>query len=151
MGYWVIITKDSETKPVVSGYRVQMKRLEDHFYGIKESSGNAKKLQSGDRAIFYLAGKEGGYYSADATLKTGLVELTPEEREALWHGPAFQATYGIYLEDDVNIWRRKVYLSRAIEEIPSYSRYQNNPGNAVRGTIKSLSEEEYQALVELGS
>lgn len=150
MGYWRIVTNDSETEPGVSAYRVQMTRLDDRFYGIKENAPNAKKLMAGDKVIFYIAGKNGGYFSADATLKTGLVELSPEESKRLCHSGAFQATHGVYLEDEVNIWPKKVFLSKAINDIPSFGKYRNNPGNAVRGTIRGLSQEEYQALVRLG-
>lgn len=151
MEHWLIITNDSDTEPTVTGRKVQATRLGDLFYGIKESAANAKKLKPGDKAVFYIAGKQGGYFSADATLRTGLVELTPEEREKFWHSPAFQATHGVFLEEDINIWNKKVYLGKAIDEIASFSKFKDNPGNAVRGTIKSLSEEDYRALVALGN
>ncbi len=150
MEHWLIITNDSEAEPTVSGCKVQATRLGDRFYGIKESAANAKKLKPGDKVIFYVAGKQGGYFSADATLRTGLVELTPEGREKFWHSPAFQTTHGVFLEDDVHVWKKKVYLSKAIDEIASFNKFRNNPGNAVRGTIKSLSEDEHQALIALG-
>ena len=151
MGYWLIITNDSKNEPTVSGRKVLMTRLGNRFYGVKESAANAKKLKPGDKVVFYVAGKQGGYFSANATLKTGLVELTREEKERLWHSPAFYASHGVFLEDDVHDWNKKVYLSKAIEEIASFNKFKNNPGNAVRGTIKSLSEEDYQALVSLGN
>ncbi len=150
MEHWLITTNDSDTEPTVSGRKVQATRLRDCFYGIKESAANAKKLKPGDKVVFYVAGKQGGYFSADATLRTGLVELTPEEREKLWYSPAFQATHGVFLEEDVHSWNKKVYLSKAIDEIASFNKFRNNPGNAVRGTIKSLSDDEHQALIALG-
>lgn len=151
MAYWRITTIDSD-EPGVNAAEVQNRRLEDCFYGINEDTNNARILQPGDQLIFYVGGKQGGYFSANATLKTGLVRLTREERRRLCYSLAFQVTHGAYLNSVIK-WpmTNRMPLSKALEEIPGFAKYQSSPGNAVIGTIRSIKKEAWQKFIMLSS
>lgn len=148
MSYWIIVTNASKDEPSLGARDVLKRRLGDGFYGVPTSARYQRELFPGDKVIFYLAGGKEKVFVADGVLKSGVEPLSSEERNRLYHSPAFSATQGFYIEES-HWWDREFPLALVRERVPKFKEYGKNPGAFMQGSIVPISREDYEAFMNL--
>ena len=117
MKFWVfVVTQKKENGQNILAREILESRLEDGFWGLGERTPNRKKLQSGDKIVFY-EGNPTKSFVACATLKSRSFQLSPEERRKFSHGrEIFTTDYGVYL-DETRLFETSIPADELVEAL----------------------------------
>ncbi len=145
MKYWVFVgTQQKEDGNIIPAREILDTRLDDEFWGLGERTPNRKRLQSGDKVIFY-EGNPTKSFVASATLKSGYLQLTPDERKQYSHDDrmVFTTDFGVYLDDS----RR--FSPIPVEEVVNILSFIENKEywySYFTGGIREIFEKDYIAI-----
>ncbi len=146
MNYWIFIVtqrKDSSGK-LWSGREILDTRLKDQFWGLGERTPNRKKLQPGDRIIFY-EGNPTKAFVAEATLETGSFELTSAQKKQYDHGSSvFLTDYGVTLKNCRGF--ATAILAEKLLDTLTFIENKEYWYSYFQGGIRGISEVDYQAI-----
>lgn len=95
---------------------------------------NRRRLQKGDKVIFYQAGQAARKFVGNAVLSTGL--QTPEEREL----------FGFVLLTEVCVWNKPVALSDIATQL-SFVKNRKSASAFFQGGIRRMTEADYQTIM----
>ena len=146
MKYWVFVgTQQKEDGNIIPAREILETRLDDEFWGLGERTPNRKRLQSGDKVVFYEAIPTKSFV-ANATLKSGYFKLSPDERKQYSHNGRIVFTYdfGVYLED-VHRFRHPILVEDLVD-ILSFIENKEYWYSYFTGGIREIFEKDYIAI-----
>ncbi len=117
MKFWVfIVTNRKDNGKIISGREILEIRLADQFWGLGERTPNRRKLEAGDKVVFYEGNPTKGFV-ASASLKSTSFKLSSERQEQYSHGrKCFTTDYGVYL-DDIRLFKTPVPAEQLIDHL----------------------------------
>ena len=147
MKYWVFVgTNKKEDGNSILAKEILEIRLNDEFWGLGKHTPNRKRLQTGDKVVFY-EGKPTKSFVANATLKSSFLKLTSDEREHYSHEGrvVFTADFGVYLED-VRRFRYPIPVEGLVN-ILSFIENKEYWYSYFTGGIREIFEKDYIAIM----
>lgn len=145
MNYWIfIVTQRKGNGRTLQGSEILRTRFADEFWGLGERTPNRKKLEKGDKIVFY-EGNPTKSFVASATLKSASFRLSPEQqRKYSRDNEIFMADYGVLLED-CHIFRTPVLAEQLVDSL-SFIENREYWYSYFQGGIRGISEADYFAI-----
>ena len=145
VNYWIFTVNDDEVNGILKkGIKIYSQRMKDRFWGINENAQNIRRIRSGDKIIYYLAGREGKVFIGTATLASEFFELSEEDKKNFWHGTYFRPTHGVKLKE-VEIWETKKSIYPLLEKFGL--KKNSNWGYYFHHSIIPISSTVYDSLI----
>lgn len=144
--YWIFKVKDDTNgKYTRKGIDIYKHRMKDKAWGLEECSekgrrtANIGSLESGDRVLFYLCGKDGHCFLGTCSLNSRFKKGMPFHEEYLdWK-------QGVLLTE-IREWTRSLPIERLrgrVRFIPIGENY----GSYIQGSITAISHEDYETVI----
>jgi predicted RNA-binding protein len=142
MKFWVfVVTQKKENGQNILAREILETRLEDGFWGLGERTPNRKKLQSGDKIVFY-EGNPTKAFVASATLKSSSFQLSTDDRKRFSHGrDIFTTEYGVYL-DDAHLFDTPIPTDELVETL-SFIENKEYWYSYFQGGTREIFEKDY--------
>ena len=144
--YWVfIVTQQKENGKKILGREILKTRLADEFWGLGERTPNRKKLQAGDKVVFYEGNPTKGFV-ASAMLRSSSFQLSQEERRNFSHDRKFFTTeYGVHLED-ARIFESPIPTEHMVDNL-SFIENKEYWYSYFQGGTREIFENDYLTII----
>lgn len=142
MKYWVfVVTNRKDNGKLLTGREILETRFRDEFWGLGERTPNRKKLDAGDKVVFY-EGIPTKSFVASATLKANSFQLSEDERKRFSHDSGFFTTeYGVYLEN-IRQFENPIPVEQVVDSL-SFIENKEYWGSYFQGGTRELSEKDF--------
>ncbi len=147
VNYWIFIVKDHvHMGRVIPAREVLADRVRNKFWSLSARARNLKKLEKGDKVLFYITeSRERGFMGRG--ILAGLPHpITEEQRFHVIGEPSIGFDYAVDFEE-AEIWDQVITLNQVKDKMPLLRRMRN-PSRAFRGAIRRITEEDYEAVVQ---
>lgn len=125
MSNWIFVIKNSDKE-----FRSRVKNKQWPIYNKTQ---NRKRLQIGDRLIFYKAGINGQKFLGTATIGSNLKE------KSLF-------TFSLDL-NDIKIWKAPVEMKNVIKNL-DFIKNKENWGNYFQGGVRCISDTDFDTITK---
>lgn len=125
MSNWIFVIKNSDKE-----FHSRVKNKEWPIYNKTQ---NRKRLQIGDRLIFYKAGTDGQKFLGIATIGSNLKEKS-----------SFTSSLDL---NDIKIWKTPVEMKNAIKNL-DFIKNKENWGNYFQGGVRRISDTDFDTITK---
>lgn len=147
VNYWVFIVKDHlHMGRRIPAREVLSNRVRNKFWSLSSRAPNLRKLDKGDRVIFYITGMEAKGFMGKGILAGPAHPITEEQRFHTIGEPSNAFEYAVDLEE-AEMWEKPLSPLDLRDRVP-FLRRLRNPLRAFRGSIRRISEEDYNEIIK---
>jgi len=148
--YWVLVVKDHQhLGRTVPATTILMNRVKYKFWSLNKRTPNIKRIRPGDRVVFYVSSYVGKGFAGTATIASYPHPITPEQKFHVFGMPSEKFNYSIELEEPI-LWTKLLEPPEIIGHV-SFITSRDKWWAWFRGSIKRITEEDYNTIVMLGS
>jgi predicted RNA-binding protein len=151
--YWMFILNDLGSSNTV----ILAQDIADYLLGKKDwqytpVTPNISKINKDDRVLIYLAGKERRYFYAEFEIQEQVKPLNAVSTQGLEWEEDFNSIFKLSSPiDKVEKFKQPIILDEALRNQLSFIGDKKNWGLYFRQEIRSLSEQDYQIIVDSNS
>ena len=146
--FWIFIVRDHKWgKRLLLSQTVLENRFCHRFWALNPRAPYAKRLEEGDRVLFYASGEYPLGFAGCGTLTTKPHDLKPEQAREVLGAPSRDFTHAVDFTLD-----ERFALPRLLKEVLAHVRPKGVIGTRnpyFRGSIQQLSKKEYDTIVSL--
>jgi len=130
---------------VIPAREVLADRVRSKFWSLSARARNLKRLEKGDKVLFYITGSREKGFMGRGVLAGPSHLMTEEQRFHVIGEPSTGFDHAVDFEE-AEIWDRVITLDEVKDEMPLLRR-MGNPSRAFRGAIRRITEEDYGVVV----
>lgn len=146
VNHWIFVVKDHKLEDsIVSALTVVKNRVEHKFWMLNKNTPGIKKLDVGDRVVFYATGIEGRGFCGRAELSSKPHPLTPSQRLYLLGKPSILFDMAVDFSH-AEYWQKIKPVEDFVNEL-SFLRGREGYKKVFRGSIKAITPEDYEIIV----
>lgn len=152
ISYYVLIASDIRTERGIIPSSVAIpERVTRGYWALGENTALRKRFRSGDRVVFYAAGRGGSTFLGAAVLASASIQHSVFQREEFEYEYDYLlgAGYGVWLEDVV-MFSNPVPARSILDRLSFVGPRRDNWGVYFHGGAKRISEEDYNQIISLG-
>ena len=147
-GYWIFVVKDHTFEGrIIPAIEVLANRVRNKFWSLNSKAPNVKNLSENDRVLFYVTSTAGKGFMGRGVLAGPAHPITVEQRFHVIGIPSIHFDYAVEFKE-AEMWTRMVKLEDVREKL-AMLRGKRNPAMIFRGSIKKISEEDYQKILDI--
>lgn len=146
-GHYVFVVKDHvDGRRFVKASEVLQNRIRYGFWTLGKRSANLKRLKPGDKVVFYQGGKEGGKFVGTCAVSSNPYHASQVERRLSMGFPSAALDYVLDLRS-IEVWEKPKEVQDLKAKL-DFIKNKGNPRGYFRGSVRSISEEDYNAILE---
>lgn len=148
MAHYLLLVKDHRDQEgrLIKAREVFENRVQYRFWSFNKRAGNLKKLKCDDLVLFYVAEK-GGLIVGKGALASDPYPISNIEYKLALGLPSKNFDYIVDLKN-IEVWPVPVEFKRVYEKL-SFIKDKSKPYVYLQGSIKRLSEEDYNFICNL--
>ncbi|MEM1977182.1 MAG: EVE domain-containing protein [Nitrososphaerota archaeon] len=147
VNYWIFIVKDHvHMGRIIPASEVLSNRVRNKFWSLSARALNLRRLEKGDKVIFYVTEAERKGFMGRGVLAGPAHPITEEQRFHVIGEPSNAFQYSVDFEE-AEMWDEAI-SPLEIRDRLSFLRSLRNPMRAFRGSIKRISEEDYNEIIK---
>ena len=145
--YWAFIVRDHTYQgKIILARDVLADRIRNKFWSLNSRARNVKKLERGDKVIFYLTSSEGRGFMGRGILAGRAHPMSIEQRFHIIGSPSINFDYAVEFSE-AEMWPKLVPLNLLADRMPLLLG-RKNPARVFRGSIIRLTERDYEIVLE---
>lgn len=144
---------DATNKYSRKGIEIYNHRMIDRFWGIREftsdgkRTANATKLMTGDKVLFYLAGKDGHCFLGTCVLASGFRRLGEDEAKKRTHEEYLDWNQGVdFIVKDGDKWEKPLPIECLRGKV-SFVPIRGGYGHYLQGSITKIEPDDYDNII----
>lgn len=148
--YWIFILNDlSSSNTVILAQDIADYLLAKKVWQYTPTTPNMSKVKNGDRVLIYLAGKGRKYFYAVFDIQEQVKQMNPVSNEGVEWEEDFNRIFKFRSPiDKVEKFKQPILLDEALRNKLSFIGDKKNWGLYFRQGIRSLSEQDYQIIMD---
>jgi predicted RNA-binding protein len=142
----IFVVKDHKSKDgkITRAEEVLRHRAKYGFWYLNSKAPNFKRVNKGDKVLFYVAGKKGGKFCGGCILASNPYKVSKLERRPSLGKPSEEFDYVVDLSA-VDLWKHAVTVEEIKDKV-SFLRHKKMPKLYFRGSIRIIPEEDFLAI-----
>ena len=145
--YWAFIVRDHTYQgKIILARDVLADRIRNKFWSLNSRARNVRKLEKGDKVIFYLTSSEGRGFMGRGILAGKAHPMSIEQRFHIIGSPSINFNYAVEFSE-AEMWPKLVPLNLLADRMPLLLG-RKNPARVFRGSIIRLTERDYEIVLE---
>ena len=145
--YWAFIVRDHTYQgKIILARDVLADRIRNKFWSLNSRARNVRKLEKGDKVIFYLTSSEGRGFMGRGILAGKAHPMSIEQRFHIIGSPSINFDYAVEFSE-AEMWPKLVPLNLLAGRMPLLLG-RKNPARVFRGSIIRLTEKDYEIVLE---
>ena len=146
--YWVFIVKDHiHMGKVIPAREVLANRVTNKFWSLSARAANLKRLQRGDRVLFYVTESTERGFMGRGVLAGPAHPMTDEQRFHIIGSPSISFDYAVEFEE-AEMWPFMIPLDRLKDQMPLLLG-RKAAARVFRGSIRRITERDYEVVMEI--
>lgn len=146
--YWLIVVKDHRAGrgQIIPAMQVLTTRVRRGFWLLSPKNPYVRRIQPGDRGLFYLSSKQGKVLAGECTIISTLTPITNEIRNLVEGYPSSMLTH--YLGIRGTLWANPIPAQQAVPEM-SFVKNKARWAVYLQGTLHPITEEDYLLVKQM--
>jgi len=145
--YWVFIVKNHvHMGKVIPAREVLANRVENKFWSLSGRAANIRKLDKGDKVLFYVAETRERGFMGRGVLAGQAHPITDEQRFHVIGSPSMSFDYAVDFEE-AEMWPKMISLDSIKDRMPLLLG-RKFPARVFRGSIRRITERDYEVVLE---
>ena len=145
--YWAFIVRDHTYQgKIILARDVLADRIRNKFWSLNSRARNVRKLEKGDKVIFYLTSSEGRGFMGRGILAGKAHPMSIEQRFHIIGSPSINFDYAVEFSE-AEMWPKLVPLNLLADRMPLLLG-RKKPARVFRGSIIRLTERDYEIVLE---
>jgi len=145
--YWVFVVKDHiHLGKIIPAREVLANRVKNKFWSLSSRAANLKKLEKGDRVLFYVAESSEKGFMGKGVLAGSAHPITDEQRFHVIGSPSMSFDYSVEFSE-AEMWPRIVSLDLVKDEMPLLIG-RKAPARVFRGSIRRITPRDYETVLK---
>ncbi|MDW8021441.1 MAG: EVE domain-containing protein [Nitrososphaerota archaeon] len=146
--YWVFIVKDHiHMGKIIPAREVLANRVSNRFWSLNSKAANLKKLQKGDRVLFYVTELSEKGFMGRGALAGPAHPMTEEQRFHIIGSPSISFDYVVDFEE-MEMWPFMITLDQLKDRMPLLLG-RKLPARIFRGSIRRITERDYEVVMKV--
>lgn len=143
---WIFVVIDHKTDgKIIKAIDILKDRVKEKFWSLNKNTRNFNKIKKDDEVIFYIGGVDGRKFIGRCTLDSEPYPMTPEQKKQVIGYPSTLFTHSVNLKN-IELWEEPLSITNLKEELV-FIKDKDLWQKYFRGSIISLSEEDYRTIV----
>jgi len=145
--YWVFVVKDHvHMGRTIPAREVLANRVQNKFWSLSSRAANLRKLEKGDRVLFYVAEPAERGFMGKGVLAGPAHPMSDEQRFHIIGTPSIGFEYSVDF-DEAEMWPKIVALEMVKDRMPLLIG-RKFPARVFRGSIRRITERDYEVVLE---
>ena len=147
MNHWIFtVTSHKGAGYSLPAEDIYNTRMGDEFWGLSTKTPNLRRLQRGDKVVFYLGQPEKAF-AGTATLTSAAAELDESQKDRLSHGISFyRPEVGVRI-GNIDRWEERTPVGEILDRL-TFVKKKENWQAYFQGGVIGIGEEDFQRLMD---
>lgn len=132
---------------VIPAREVLADRVRNRFWSLNSRAPNVRRLEGGDRVLFYVAGREGRGFMGRGVLAGKPHPITPEQRFHILGLPSIAFDYAVEFSE-AEMWPEPIGLEELKARRMPLLVGRKRPAMVFRGSVKRITPRDYEIVLE---
>ncbi|MEM3382900.1 MAG: EVE domain-containing protein [Nitrososphaerales archaeon] len=143
---WIFVVIDHKTDDkIIKAIDILKNRIKEKFWSLNKNTKNFGRIKKDDEVIFYLGGMDGQKFVGRCTLDSDPYPMTLDQKKHIIGYPSTLFTHSVNLRD-IELWEEPLLVTDLKGEL-NFIKNKDLWQKYFRGSIKSLSEEDYRTIL----